>query len=74
MVILNLSIGTIIGTMDTDSFIVHIKTEDVCKDIEDDVGKRFAISNYGMGKALLKSKNKKLVGLMKDYLGGKIVA
>ena len=51
MVILNRSIGTIIGTMDTDSFIVHIKTEDVYKDIEDDVGKRFAISNYGMGKA-----------------------
>ena len=32
--------------MDTDSFIMHIKTEDFCKDIADDVEKRFDISNY----------------------------
>ena len=33
--------------MDTDSFIMHIKTEDFYKDIADDVEKRFDTSNYG---------------------------
>ena len=32
--------------MDTDSFIMHIKTEDFYKDIADDVEKRFDKSNY----------------------------
>ena len=31
--------------MDTDSFIMHIKTEDFYKDIADDVEKRFDTSN-----------------------------
>ena len=32
--------------MDTDSFIIHIETEDVYEDIADDVEKRFDISSY----------------------------
>ena len=32
--------------MDTDSFIMHIKTEDFYKDIADDIEKRFDTSNY----------------------------
>ena len=32
--------------MDTDSFIMHIKTEDFYKDIADDVENRFDTSNY----------------------------
>ena len=32
--------------MDTDSFIAHIKTEDVYEDTADNVEKRFDISNY----------------------------
>ena len=32
--------------MDTDSFIMNIKTEDFYKDIANDVEKRFDISNY----------------------------
>ena len=32
--------------MDTDSFILHIRTEDFYKDIADDVKKRFDTSNY----------------------------
>ena len=32
--------------MDADSFIMHIKTEDFCKDIANDVEKRFDTSNY----------------------------
>ena len=31
--------------MDTDSFIIHIKTEDVYDDIADDVEERFDSSN-----------------------------
>ena len=32
--------------MDTDSFIVYIKTDDIYKGIADDVETRFDISNY----------------------------
>ena len=32
--------------MDTDSFIMHIKTQDVYKDIADDVEKKYDTSNY----------------------------
>ena len=32
--------------MDTDSFIVHIKTEDFYKDIANDAEERFDTSNY----------------------------
>ena len=59
--------------MDTDSFIMHIKTEDFYKDIADDVEKRFDTSNYEVNRPLPKRKNKKVIGLMKDELGGKIM-
>ena len=45
--------------MDTDSFTMHIKTEDFFKDIADDVEKRFDTSNYKCDRPLLKGKNKK---------------
>ena len=32
--------------MDTDSFIVHIKIEDIYEDISKDVEKKFDTSNY----------------------------
>ena len=35
-----------LGYMDADSFIVYIKTEDIYKDIAEDVETRFDISNY----------------------------
>ena len=57
--------------MDTDSFIMHIKTEDFYKDIADDVEKRFDTSNYEVDRPLPKDKNKKVSGLMKDELGEK---
>ena len=59
--------------MDTDSFIMHNKTEDFYKDIADDVEKRFDMSNYECDRPLPKGKNKKVIGLMKDELGGKIM-
>ena len=59
--------------MDTDSFIMHIKTEHFYKDIADDVKKRFEASNYEVNKPLPTGKNKKVIGLMKDEIGGKIM-
>ena len=38
--------------MDTDSFIMNIKTEDFYKDIANDVDKRFDTSNYEVNKPL----------------------
>ena len=57
--------------MDTDSFIFHVKTEDFYEDIAIDVEKRFDTSNYEVNKPLPTGKNKKVIGLMKDELGGK---
>ena len=52
--------------MDTDSFIVHIKTEDIYTDIVKDVETRFDTSNYELDRSLPKIKNKKVIRLMKD--------
>ena len=59
--------------MCTDSFIMHIKIEDIYKDIADDGEKRFDTSNYEVDKPLPTGKNKKVIGLMEDELGGKIM-
>ena len=59
--------------MDTDSFVMNIKTEDFYKDIANDVDKRFDTSDYEVNRPLPTGKNKKVVGLMKDELGGKII-
>ena len=59
--------------MDTDSFIMNIKTEDFYKDIANDVEKRFDTSNYEVDRPLPTGKNKKVIGLMKDELGEKII-
>ena len=59
--------------MDTDSFIMHIETEDFYKDIANDVEKRFDTSNYEVDRPLSTGKNKKVIGLIKDELGGKII-
>ena len=57
--------------MDTDSSIVYIKTDDVYKDIAKDVETIIDTSNYELVRALPKGENKKVIGLMKDELGGK---
>ena len=59
--------------MDTDSFIMHIKTEDFYKNFADNVEKRFDTSNYEVNRPLPAGENKKVIGLMKDELGGKIM-
>ena len=59
--------------MDRDSFIMNIKTNDFYKDISDDVDNRFDTSYYEVKRPLLMGKNKKVIGLMKDELGGEII-
>ena len=58
---------------DTDSFVMNIKTNDFYKDIANDVDKRFDTSNYEVNRPLPTEKNKKVIGFMKDKLGGKII-
>ena len=52
---------------------MHIKTEHFYKDIADDVEKSFDSSNYECDRPLPIGKNKKVNGLMKDELGGKVI-
>ena len=59
--------------MDTDSFIIDIKTENFYEDNSNDVQERFDTSNYEVNIPLPNGKNKKLKGLMKDELGGNIM-
>ena len=66
--------------MDTDSFVIHIKTEDFYEDIANDVEKWFDSSNYDEcnsvendKRPLPIGKNKKIIGLFKDDLGGEIM-
>ena len=59
--------------MDTDSFIMNIKTKDFYEDIANDVKNRFDTSSYEVNSPLPMGKNKKIIGLMKDELGGKII-
>ena len=59
--------------MDTDSFFIHIETEDFYKDIACDVENRFDSSNYVCNGPFSIGKNKNFIGLMKDKLGGNIL-
>ena len=59
--------------MDIDSFIIHIKTEDFYEDIANNVKKWFDTSTYDVDRPLPKGMNKKVIGLMKYKLVGKII-
>ena len=59
--------------MDTDSLVYDIKTEDFYTDIADDVPARFNPSGYCPNRPLPVGLNKKVIGLMKDKLGGKVM-
>ena len=59
--------------MNTDSFFINIKTKDFYEDIANDVDERFDTANYGCDRPLPTGKNKKVIGLLKDELGGRIM-
>ena len=59
--------------MDTDSFVMHFKTNDFYKGITSDVENKFDSSSYEVTRPLPTGKNKKVIGLMKDELGGNII-
>ena len=61
--------------MDTDSFVYEIETEDFYRDIARDVKKRFNTSGYSKddNRPLPIGENKKVIGLMKAELSGKIM-
>ena len=45
--------------MDTDNFIVHVKTDDIYKEIAEDVETRFDTSNFELDRPLTVGKIKK---------------
>ena len=47
--------------MDANSFIVHVKTEDIYKDIAEDFETSFDTSNFKLDRLLPKRKNKKVI-------------
>ena len=56
--------------VNTGSFIVHVKTDDIYKDIAEDVETIFDAPNVEIERPLTQGKNKKVIGLMKDELRG----
>ena len=60
---------------DTDSFVIYIETKDFYKDTANDVKIWFDTSNYNENdeRLLPIGKNKKVIDLFKDELGGKIM-
>ena len=61
--------------MDTDSFVINIFTEDFFEDINNDVERWFDTSNYDENdkRPLQIGVNKKVIGMFKKELGGKIM-
>ena len=61
---------------DTDSLVMHIKTEGFYKDIANDLERLFDTSNYNKkdDTPLPIDKNKKIIDMFKDELGGKTMA
>ena len=49
-------------------FIVYITTDDIYKDIAEDIENKSDTLNYELDRALPERKNKKVIGLMKDEL------
>ena len=59
--------------MDTDSLVYHIKTEDFYADMAEDVPTRFDTSGYHEDRPLPIGLNKKVIGMMKDEMGGNVI-
>ena len=59
--------------MDTDTFILYIKTENFYVNVSKDIERRFDTSSYELQRPLPKGENKKIIGLITDKLGSKQV-
>ena len=59
--------------MDMNSFIVHVKSEDIYADLSEDIEVRFYTSNYEVERPLPMSKNEKVKAIINFELGGKIM-
>jgi hypothetical protein len=57
---------------DTDSFVYHIQTKDVYRDLEK-IQQYFDFSNYPKSHFLFSDKNKKIPGFFKDESGGEFI-
>ena len=64
-----------LGYTDTDSFVIHIFIEDFFEDINNDAERWFDTSNYDKNdkRPFQTGINKKVIGMFKDELGGKIM-
>ena len=51
----------------------NMQKDDIYKDIAEDTETRFGTSNFEINKKLPKGKNKKVIGLIKNELGGQII-
>ena len=61
--------------MDTDSFILDIRTDDFYKDISNDVNEWFDTSNFhNINSPIKKGINKRVIGKFKYELGGNILS
>ena len=60
-------------TLDTNSFTLQVKTDDIYKDIAENVETTLDTSNFEIDRPLTTGKTKKVIGLMKDGLGGQIM-
>ena len=58
---------------DTGNFILSIKTDDIYKNIAENVKARCDASNYKFNRSLPRWKNKNVIGVMRDELVGKIM-
>ena len=60
---------------DTDSLCYELETDDFFKDISADVENKFDTSNFEKDhkSGIFYAKNKKVIGMMKDEAGGKII-
>ena len=65
--------GLTLCYMDMDSLIYDIETDDFYKDIAEDVTDIFDTSGYNPNQPLPVGLNKKVIGFMKDELGGEIM-
>ena len=59
--------------LDRDSFIVYIKTDIIKEGITENIEAKFDTSNYELDRPLLEWRKKKLLGIMQDELGEKIM-